>query len=121
MSIHYQVLLIIFSEVLHNYKCTDCKSCIEYISTEDRLLIFKCSKCYKNHNKKFNKDFIKGFAIYNKFILLLRRGVCPYEYIDSLQRFDETSLFNKKKKLYTGLNMKNITDVDYRRVNCKSI
>ena len=28
----------------------------------------------------------------NKSILLLRKGVYPYEYMDSWQRFDETSL-----------------------------
>ena len=27
-----------------------------------------------------------------KFILLLRKGVYPYEYMDSWERFDETSL-----------------------------
>ena len=32
----------------------------------------------------------------NKFILLLRKGVYPYEYMDSWQRFDETSCLTKK-------------------------
>ena len=27
------------SEVLHNYKCADCQSCLEYISTEDEYRI----------------------------------------------------------------------------------
>ena len=31
----------------------------------------------------------------NKFILLLKMGVYPYEYMDSWQRFDETSLPDK--------------------------
>ena len=30
------------SEGLHNYKCTVCKSCFDYISTEDNQLIFQC-------------------------------------------------------------------------------
>ena len=50
------------AEGLHNYKCTDCKSCPEYISTKDKLLIFKCLKCNEDHNKDFNKDLIKRFA-----------------------------------------------------------
>ena len=32
----------------------------------------------------------------NKFILLLRKGVYPYEYMDSWERIDETSLPNKE-------------------------
>ena len=42
------------SEGLYNDKCTDCKSYLGYISTKDNLIIFKCSKCNKNHNKYFN-------------------------------------------------------------------
>ena len=71
--------------------------------------------------KNFNKELIQRFAnIYefcnedlNKSILLLRKGVCPYEYMDSWQRFDETSLPDKEA-FYSNLNMEDITDVDYR-------
>ena len=49
----------------------------------------------------------------NKFILLLRKGVYPYEYMDSFERFSETSLPDKDA-LYSNLNMESITDVDYR-------
>ena len=71
--------------------------------------------------KNFNKDLIQRFAnIYgfcngdlNKFILLLRKGVYPYEFMDNWQRFDETSLPDKEA-FYSNLNMEDITDVDYR-------
>ena len=49
----------------------------------------------------------------NKFILLLKKGVYPYEYVDSWKRFDETSLPDKET-FYSNLNMEDITDVDYR-------
>ena len=49
----------------------------------------------------------------NKFILLLRNGVYPHEYMDSWQTFDETSL-SDKEAFYSNLNMEDITDVDYR-------
>ena len=49
----------------------------------------------------------------NKFILLLREGVYRYEYIDSWQKFDETSLPDKKA-FYSNLNMQGITDTYYR-------
>ena len=45
--------------------------------------------------------------------MLLRKGVYPYEYIDSWEGFDETSLPDKKE-FYSSLNMDDITDVDYR-------
>ena len=50
------------------------------------------------------KELIKRFAStyefcnknLNKFILLLRKGICPYEYIDNWERFNETSLPSKE-------------------------
>ena len=40
----------------------------------------------------------------NKFILLLRKGVYSYEYMDSLKRFDVTSLPDKEA-FYSSLNL----------------
>ena len=76
---------------------------------------------HRNYKKDFNKEIIKRFAnIYefcnediNKFILLLRKGVYPYEYIDSWERFDETSL-SDKEAFCSSPNMEDITDVDHR-------
>ena len=50
---------------------------------------------------------------YNKFILLLRKSFYPYEYMDSFERFFETS-FPDKDAFYSNLNMESITDIDYR-------
>ena len=55
------------------------------MSVKDDQLIFECKK---NDKKDFNKELIKRFAdIYefcskgiNKYILLSRKGVYPYEY-----------------------------------------
>ena len=52
----------------------------------------------------------------NKFILLLRKGVYPYEYMDNWGRFDETPLLDKES-FYSSLNMENIDDIDYRHGN----
>ena len=84
-------------------------------------MIFRCLKCTKNYKKDFNNEKFKRFAnIYefcnednNKFILLLRKGVYPYEYMDNWETFDETSLPDKKA-FYSSLNMENITDGDHR-------
>ena len=45
--------------------------------------------------------------------MLLREGVYPYEYMDSWERSDETSLLDKKA-FYCILNMEDLTDVGYR-------
>ena len=62
MSSSLSSLVDNLTEGLHNDKCTDCKSCLDYMLIKDNQLIFKCLKCNKNHNKEFNKDLIKGFA-----------------------------------------------------------
>ena len=48
----------------------------------------------------------------NKFVLLLRKGVYPYEYMDSWEKFNETSL-PPKKYFYSELILEDITDKDY--------
>ena len=70
----------------------------------------------------FNKDLINIFANtyeffnedINNLTLLLRKGVYPYEYMESWERFDETPYLNKED-FYSNLYMEIITDVDYRR------
>ena len=92
------------SKEVHNDKSTNCKSCLNYMTTKDEQLIFRCFSCKKNYEKDFNKELIQRFAnIYefcngdlNKFILLLRKGVYPYEYMDIWERFNETSLPDKE-------------------------
>ena len=44
--------------------------------------------------------------------MLLRKGVYPYEYVDSWKRFTETSLPDKKS-FYSELYLEDITDEDY--------
>ena len=48
----------------------------------------------------------------NKFVLLLRKGVYPYEYMDSWERFDKTLLLDKEV-FYSELDLEDITDEDY--------
>ena len=48
----------------------------------------------------------------NKFELLLRKGVYPYEYIDSWKGFKEESLPDKES-FYSKLNKEGIRDEDY--------
>ena len=64
-------------------------------------LIKKIPNTYKIYNNGINK-----------FILLLRKGVYPYQYMDSWERFDEISLHDETT-CYRELYLKNIFDEDY--------
>ena len=98
------------SDGLH--KCKDCESSLKYIKLEDSQVIFKCLNCNEDYNKNLNKQLINRFSStynfckedLNKFILLLRKGVYPYEYMNSWEKFDET----------VCLNMEDISDIDYK-------
>ena len=112
------------SEVIHNNKCVNCNSWLDYIKTKTEKLILECYNCKQRYRKTINKELIKRFAStysfcnnnLNKFILLLRKGVYPYEYVDNWQRFKET-LLTSKESFYSNLNMENIEDIDYRHGN----
>ena len=105
----------------------DCKKCMErnkiksaceYIDHKDNILIYKCKKCNKSCKsldalkEKFSNTYKFCNDDLNKFILLLRKGVYPYEYMDSWERFNETSL-PSKESFYSELNLEDINDKDY--------
>ena len=105
------------SEALHSDKCTDCKSCLDYIITKDDQLTFRCFECKKNYKKDFNKELVKRFAnIYEFCKEDIIEGVYRYECMDSWERFDEKSLPDKEA-FYSSLNMENITHLDYRHAD----
>ena len=121
------------SEGIRNNKCADCRSNLDYIKTtakpsslecKNEKLILECYICKQRYKKKFNKDLIKKFKNtysfcnndLNKFVLLLRKGVYPYEYADTWERFSEISL-PSKENFYINLNMEDISDIDYRHAN----
>ena len=96
MSTSLSSLVDNLSEKLHSDKCKGCKSELDYMSVKDNQLIFQCLgcnsiECKKNYNKECSKELIKRFANtyeycsgnINKFILLLRKRVYPYEFLDS--------------------------------------
>ena len=110
---------------IHNNKCLDCNSCLDYVRiTKNEKFLLKCFNCDIYYKKKFNKDLIKKFKNtysfcnndLNKFILLLRKGVYPYEYMDSSEKFNET-LLPIKEDFYSHLNTEDIEDIDYRYGN----
>ena len=124
MSSSLSKLVDNLSEGIHNNKCADCKSNLDYIKTKNEKLILECYNCKQCYRKKFNKELTKRFpSTYefcnndlNKFVLLLRKGVYPYECMDSWERFNE-KLLPSKEDFYSNLNMEDISDIDYRHAN----
>ena len=126
MSSSLSKLVDNLSNGIHNNKCSDCKSNLDYIKTKNEKLILECYNCKQRYRKKFNKELIKRFASayefcnndLNKFVLLLRKGVYryPYEYMDTWERFSEI-LLPSKEDFYSNLNMEDISDIDYRHAN----
>ena len=47
---------------------------------------------------------------------MLRKGVYPYEYADTSEKFSKISL-PSKEDFYSNLNMEDISDIDYRHAN----
>ena len=106
----------------------DCKTCMKrknirsechFVGFKNNRLNYKRKECKGKFNKSMNRLIEKFPSIYqfcdgdlNKFALLLRKGVYPYEYMDSWERFNETSL-PPKKAFYSKLNLENIKDKDY--------
>ena len=138
MSSSLSKLVDNLSEGTHKNKCADCKSNLDYVrittarptaafsslERKNEKLLLKCFNCDSYYKKKFNKDLIKKFKNtysfcnndLNKFVLLLRKGVYPYEYADTWERFSEISL-PSKEDFYSNLNMEDISDIDYRHAN----
>ena len=88
------------------------------VKDKDYVLI-KCNTC--NFKKKLIannliKRFPSAFKLckgnLKKFLLLLRKGVYPYEYMNSMDKFDEIEL-PSIDNFYSSLQKKHISDKDY--------
>ena len=108
------------------YKYRDCF--LKYPNFKDVLIKCKCLFCNKiclrKFDEKLKKRFFNSYKFSNndnnKFILLLRKGVYPYEYMDDWEKLNETSL-SEKEDIYSHLNMEDITDAEYMhtKIVCK--
>ena len=106
----------------------ECKSCTEkikinseccFVGLKNNRLIYRCKECKEEWKRLINELIEKVPGIYqfcngnlNKFVLLLRKGVYPYEYMDSWEKFDENTL-SPKEAFYSNLNLEHISDEDY--------
>ena len=95
------------------------KPVCDFIGLKNNRLQYKCKECKKGRLKPINGltrkfsntyEFCNGDI--NKFVLLLRKGVYPYEHRDSWEKFNESSLPDKNV-FYNELNLESIIDKDY--------
>ena len=73
---------------------------------------WKSAKSVNDLIEKFPTTYKFCNGNLNKFVLLLRKGVYPYEYMDSWEKFNETFL-PPKKDFYIELKLEDISDKDY--------
>ena len=110
----------------------ECKSCMGrkkidsefcFVRLKNNRLIYRYKECKEEwksfHFIPLHFHFRKFPSIYqfcngdlNKFILLLRKGVYPYEDMDNWENFDETTI-PPKEAFYSKLNVENIGDKNY--------
>ena len=76
---------------------------------------------------KANLNITRLYIEQEKFKLITRKGVFPYEYMDSFERFEETQL-PPKENFYSSLTDESISDSDYQHAqevwatfNCKKL
>ena len=65
-----------------------------------------------NNLSKASLGNVKGYHAEDKLDLLTRKGIYPYEYMDTPEKFKETKL-PPKEKFYSRLNDEGICDKDY--------
>ena len=112
------------TEGVHNDKCDKCRSSLCFANAMNETLIFECVDCKKEYKKELNKKLIERFSnVYefcdydiNKFMVLLRKRVYPYEYMDEWNKFDEKEL-PSKGSFYSSLTREDINDTDYKHAN----
>ena len=90
----------------------------EFIGFKNGRLNHKCKECKKSYAKVANGS-TKIVQLYINFAVVisisLRKGIYPYQYMDSWERFDENTI-PPKEAFYSELNLENITDKDYEHV-----
>ena len=120
------------SELVDNmsgiFNSIECKSCIEkikinseccFVGLKNNRLIYRCKECKEEWKRPINELIEKFPGIYqfcngnlNKFVLLLRKCVYPYEYMDSWEKFDEITLA-ANEAFYSNLNLEKNSYEDY--------
>ena len=99
-------LLELVDNMSGHFNSIECKSCAENNRCEE------CKKLIEGLIKKFPSVYQFCNDDLNRFILLLRKGVYPYEYMDIWEKFDETTL-PSKEVFHSNLNLEDIRNGNY--------
>ena len=90
------------------------------IKYDDKNIYTRCKSCTKRSKQtidllksKFPNTFQLTKGNIKKFVLLLKKDLDPYEYINDSNIFNETEL-PTIDKFYSKLNLKNISKEDHR-------
>ena len=124
MSTSLSKLVENLTDDVHNDKFSNCKSNLCFVRTINETLPSEYIDCGKEYKKGFNKELIKRFSNtyefcdsdMDKFLILLRKGVYPYEYMDGWDRFNEKTLPNKES-FHSSLMVEDISATDYAHAN----
>ena len=118
---HQQKLLIIYLKFkVKNVKIKTANLGVSLKGLNLTKILITAKSVEKKKQLKQIKRLIKKFPNtckfcnndINKFILLLRKGAYPYEYMHSCKRFNQTTLPNKKA-FYSTFYLEDITDENY--------
>ena len=101
--------------------CFDCKNPLDYMVFKDNKVVLRCFECKKIISEDFNNELTERFKNtyqfcendINKFLMLFRKGIYPYEYMDSWNKFNQDKL-PAMNNFYSELIMENITNSAYR-------
>ena len=104
--------------------CEKCKDNMEFIAIDEGFVAkFECKNCYYSMKSRQLDERTLKYNFYNLyrycgsdddvFRLLLRKGVYPYEHMDSFERFNETKL-PPIESFYSEFNLSAISKNDYK-------
>ena len=95
------------------------KSKCDFMKFKNNRLNYKCKEYGKRCSKSINGLIKKLLSVYqfcdgnpSKSVLLSRKSVYPYQYMNSWEKFDELSL-PSKNAFDSKLNLEEVSDKDY--------
>ena len=96
------------TEGIRKIKCKACDYFLDYKRVKDNLIKYKCLACNKDYSnnldKKLKKKFKSIFKFYdndiNKFTLLTKKCVDRYENMYDWEKFNETTLPERRRILW---------------------
>ena len=105
---------------MYHCKCSNKSKQQIRIKHSDKNIYTKCKTCAKRSKQSIDSLKLKFPHTYQlsngnieKFILLLKKGVYPYEYMDDWEKFNETEIPSIEDH-YSNLHLENISKGDHK-------